>query len=263
MHRSTALGTWSGPVLLVLSMSLSSCSDECDRVDSDSPFAQAECRIERLMEKRFDYLVIGSGVAGLFYSLKVLDHDPDARIAIITKKTVSDTNTNRAQGGIAAVLSTDDSVEAHVKDTLDCGCGLCHEDVVRRVVELGPTAVGDLIEMGVRFSRSGSGLALGREGGHSFRRGGASLLGCAGQRECRLLGLLARVSHAFQALGMATQQSLDLRLGLVEFHGHPRRPEALGIGVVGLDSYHPGRDGVLVIAIWRDAHEDAHVCAGL
>lgn len=122
------------------------------------------------MERRFDYIVVGSGIAGLFYALKVATNHPGASIAIVTKKRASDTNTNRAQGGIAAVLSSDDSVKSHVADTLECGRGLCHPEVVKRVIEAGPKVVDELIDLGVKFTQTTDGLALAREGGHSVNR---------------------------------------------------------------------------------------------
>ncbi len=122
------------------------------------------------MERRYDFVVIGSGIAGIFYALKVAQSNPQARIAIITKKGEKDTNTNRAQGGIAAVLSQTDSFEAHINDTLKTGCGLCHRDVVERVVETGPSVVEDLVSYGVAFTEVDGGFDLGREGGHSANR---------------------------------------------------------------------------------------------
>ncbi len=121
--------------------------------------------------KNFDFLVLGSGIAGLSFALKVA---PDARVAIVTKKTRAESNTNYAQGGIAAVVSKEDSFAIHVRDTLEAGAGLCHEDVVRTIVEEGPARIAELIEFGMNFSeREVNGLReldLGREGGHSKRR---------------------------------------------------------------------------------------------
>lgn len=122
------------------------------------------------MERRFDILVIGSGIAGLFYALQIVRQKSDAKIAIVTKKSAADSNTNRAQGGIAAVLSKTDSFEAHIKDTLDVGCGLCDEEVVRKVVEAGPSVINELINYGVEFSSNDGKLDLTREGGHSAKR---------------------------------------------------------------------------------------------
>jgi len=124
--------------------------------------------------KQFDYLVLGSGIAGLSFALKVA---PRGRVAIVTKKDRAESNTNYAQGGIAAVTSKEDSFELHVRDTLAAGAGLCKEQVVRTIVEEGPARVAELIELGMKFSRrdapgedGGRELDLGKEGGHSKRR---------------------------------------------------------------------------------------------
>ncbi|MGH8014751.1 MAG: FAD-binding protein, partial [Candidatus Zixiibacteriota bacterium] len=122
------------------------------------------------MGKRFDFIIIGTGIAGLFYALQVLKHKPNARIAIVTKKAAADSSTNRAQGGIAAVLSNTDSFELHIKDTLEAGAGLCNEEVVRRIVEAGPAVIQELIKYGVQFSAQDGDLDLTREGGHSVKR---------------------------------------------------------------------------------------------
>ena len=124
--------------------------------------------------KRFDFLVLGSGIAGLFYALKVASR---GTVAIVTKKDRAESNTNYAQGGIAAVTSKEDSFELHVRDTLNAGAGLCREAVVRDIVSEGPARIAELIELGMQFSEreipASNGereLDLGKEGGHSKRR---------------------------------------------------------------------------------------------
>jgi L-aspartate oxidase len=122
--------------------------------------------------REFDFLVIGSGIAGLFFALRVAD---SGRVGIITKKRAADSATNWAQGGIAAVAASDDTFEEHVQDTLRAGAGLCDEAVVRYVVERGPAAIQGLLSYGVEFDRDGDStheaeFSLGREGGHSRRR---------------------------------------------------------------------------------------------
>ena len=114
-----------------------------------------------------DYLVIGSGIAGLTFALKAAQH---GSVAIVTKRDISETATNYAQGGIATVSSSEDSFAAHIEDTMIAGAGICHEDVVRMVVEEGPETIRNLIETGVRFTTSGDSYDLTREGGHSQRR---------------------------------------------------------------------------------------------
>ena len=127
-----------------------------------------------MAERRdFEFLVLGSGLAGLFYALRVAEH---GQVAIVTKRLADDSATNWAQGGIAAVFADDDSFDEHVRDTLTAGAGLCHEDVVQHVVERAPSVVASLVQLGVHFDTaegngpSGGGFALGREGGHTRRR---------------------------------------------------------------------------------------------
>jgi L-aspartate oxidase len=111
--------------------------------------------------------VVGSGVAGLSFALKLAEH---ADVTLVTKKHRAESNTNYAQGGIAAVLDPEDSAADHVRDTLDAGAGLCHAAAVERLVEEGPRRIQELLAWGVEFSRTGARLHLGREGGHSHRR---------------------------------------------------------------------------------------------
>jgi L-aspartate oxidase len=121
------------------------------------------------MSNRFDVLVVGSGIAGLWFALKMAEQG--RRVAILTKKDRAESNTNYAQGGIACVTSNTDDVESHVRDTLEAGDGLCDEAVVREIVRDGPPRISELVELGIRFSTTDSGeYDLGMEGGHSERR---------------------------------------------------------------------------------------------
>ena len=131
----------------------------------------SDCR-QFMNPREFDFIVLGSGIAGLSFALKVARH---GRVAVITKKNRAESNTNYAQGGIAAVMSKEDSFEEHVRDTLDAGAGLCKEEVVRIIVQEGPERIEELIELGMKFSEHANAggpheLDLGQEGGHSHRR---------------------------------------------------------------------------------------------
>ena len=135
----------------------------------------------------FDVLVIGSGASGLNLALEMAAF---ARVAVITKSKLHESNTYYAQGGIAAVLDEHDSVKSHIADTIDAGAGLCDEDVVRFVVESGRAAIEKLTGYGVEFTREGDELHLTREGGHSHRR----------------------VVHAADATGKAIEITLEERV---------------------------------------------------
>ncbi|HZO90591.1 MAG TPA: L-aspartate oxidase [Chthonomonadaceae bacterium] len=124
------------------------------------------------MNVEVDFLVIGSGLAGLTYALNVA---PYGSVALLTKKTRADANSSWAQGGIAGALAEDDSFELHKQDTLVAGAGLCHEDAVEVLVREGPERILDLIRLGAQFNTEVDEtgkvvLALGREGGHSRNR---------------------------------------------------------------------------------------------
>ena len=122
------------------------------------------------MEVRSEFLVIGSGIAGLDFALKAAR---SGTVVLLTKRNISESATFYAQGGIASVLSEDDTFESHIKDTLYAGAGLCDEKIVELVVKDGPARINELIALGVKFSEKagiGAGLDLGKEGGHSKRR---------------------------------------------------------------------------------------------
>ena len=139
--------------------------------------------------QQFDVLIIGSGLAGLTLALKVAD---EKKVCVISKRSINDGSSNWAQGGIAAVLADDDSIEAHIQDTLIAGAGLCDGEVTRQVVEHARGLVGWLIEEGVPFTKEENGIDyhLTREGGHSHRR----------------------IIHAADATGKAVQQTLAAKI---------------------------------------------------
>ena len=146
--------------------------------------------IERVKLLQFDTLIIGSGLAGLTLAIKLADHQ---KVGLITKKSLLDGATGWAQGGIAAVLSEDDSLDEHIQDTLTAGAGLCDETVTRYVVEHGKASIDWLIDQGVNFTRDSSnkmGYHLTREGGHSRRR----------------------IIHVADATGHAVQKTLAARV---------------------------------------------------
>ena len=125
-----------------------------------------------------DFLIIGSGIAGLFAAIKASEL---GTVHIITKKKATECNTLYAQGGIACVFDVNDSFEAHFEDTIKAGAGVCNENVVKTIVEQGPARIDDLIKMGIHFTKRGEldesltaeinkDYDLGKEGGHSNRR---------------------------------------------------------------------------------------------
>jgi len=124
--------------------------------------------------KDFDYLVIGSGIAGLVYAIESSKH---GSVAIIRKKSLYDCNTDYAQGGIAAVLDSHDTFEAHIQDTYVAGAELGKKEIIRQIISEGPNLIKYLIEMGTdvtrrdeNYDRSLENLSLTREGGHSQKR---------------------------------------------------------------------------------------------
>src|SRR5438270_10543576 len=185
--------------------------------------------------REFDFLVLGSGIAGLSFALKVA---PRGRVAIITKKDRAESNTNYAQGGIAAVTSKEDSFELHVRDTLEAGAGLCKENVVRTIIEEGPARIAELIELGMHFSereipRSNGAreLDLGKEGGHSRRRILHAKDVTGREIERALLAAIAErpnieIFENHFAIDLITSQ----KLGYVSDH------RCLGVYVLGKDS---------------------------
>ena len=116
------------------------------------------------MRYKVDFLVVGSGIAGLSYALKVAGH---GKVCILTKADASEGSTKYAQGGIAAVMYDPDTYEKHIADTLVAGDGICDEEVVRMTITESTERVKELIQWGVEFDKNGSHYDLHREGGHS------------------------------------------------------------------------------------------------
>jgi L-aspartate oxidase len=125
--------------------------------------------MKKNQERLYDFLVIGSGIAGLTFALKAAKH---GRVCIITKSNEDESNTKYAQGGVAAVADLKkDSYRKHIKDTLDSGDGLCHKNTVEIVVKEGPDRVQEVIDWGARFDKNQRGeFDLAKEGGHSAHR---------------------------------------------------------------------------------------------
>lgn len=119
-----------------------------------------------------DVLVIGSGISGLSYALKIALQRPDAKITIITKSDDEESNTKYAQGGVAVVTDfTKDSFEKHIEDTLRAGDGMCKREAVEVVVKEGPERIKEMVEWGANFDKNEyQTYDLGREGGHTENR---------------------------------------------------------------------------------------------
>ena len=168
-----------------------------------------------------DFLVIGSGIAGLLFALKAADR---GTVRVVTKRGASDSNTSFAQGGIASVIDPKDSFDAHIQDTLRVGSGLCRKSIVEMVVKEGPGCIEDLIAYGVDFTREGKELALAREGGHSANRI-VHFRDFTGQEIQRILleRVLAhrniRVEENRMAVGLVTERHLRNRDARRGVHG--------------------------------------------
>lgn len=150
-------------------------------------FSASTQRVTVILHKQYDVLILGSGTAGQSLALRLADRQ---RVAIVTKRSLADSASAWAQGGIAAVLDNTDSIEAHIQDTFTAGAGLCDAQATRFVVEHGREAIEWLINRGVPFTRedeSALGYHLTREGGHSHRR----------------------IIHAADATGAAVQATLS------------------------------------------------------
>jgi len=177
----------------------------------------------------YDVVVAGSGIAGLRAAIEIARGG--GRVAILTKDGPTDSATDKAQGGLAAVMSDDDEISLHYQDTLEAGDGLCHEGAVRALVEEGPARALELIDWGARFDRDGTRIALAREAAHSKRR----ILRAQGDSTGREIvrALVAKSSEDRRIVLLPRIFSVDLLLaggrcaGLVALDESTGRPEAL------------------------------------
>jgi L-aspartate oxidase len=177
----------------------------------------------------FDVIVAGSGIAGLRAAIEIARGG--GRVAILTKDGPTDSATDKAQGGLAAVLSDDDEISLHYQDTIQAGDGLCHEGAVRVLVEEGPARALELIEWGARFDREGARILLAREAAHSKRR----ILRAQGDSTGREIAraLVAKSSEDSRIVLLPRIFSVDLILaggrcaGVSALDESRRRPEIL------------------------------------
>ena len=179
-----------------------------------------------------DVLIIGSGIAGLSLALRLAD---DMDVTVINKVRFPESNSYYAQGGMAAVLSAEDSIDSHVRDTVDAGAGLCHPAIVRMVTERGPACVDWLCAQGVRFTRTDGGATtspyhLTREGGHSQRRV-VHVADATGRAICDVLVARARAQPRIRML--ESHLAVDLITGAKHGLDHNR---ALGAYVLDRES---------------------------
>src|SRR5713101_9147912 len=166
-----------------------------------------------------DYIVVGAGVAGLRAAIGLAEA---GRVLVLAKREVTDSNTQLAQGGIAAALSDEDEVSLHLQDTLVAGDGLCNVEAVRVLVEEGPRRIEELIEWGTQFDRNGTKLAFTREGAHSRNRVLHAQGDSTGQEILRALYAKAKTLKNISVLEFEMSSDLVLEDGRV-----------VGVSVIG------------------------------
>jgi L-aspartate oxidase len=162
------------------------------------------------MDESVDFIVVGSGIAGLRVAVGLAGAGP---VAVLTKDRISESNTEYAQGGIAVVLSDDDDISLHFQDTIDAGAGLCDEESVRVLVEEGPRYIVELIEHGAEFDREGDELLFTREAAHSRRRILHAHGDATGREIVRALVAWSRKTSGIDFLPHACTQSLIIKDG--------------------------------------------------
>jgi L-aspartate oxidase len=169
----------------------------------------------------FDVLVLGTGLAGLHYCLQLLHLQPHLKIALVSKANVEECNSRYAQGGMAAVMLSEDSVASHIQDTLLAGDGLCYQPAVECIIHQGPQAIAQLIQYHVEFEKEGNGdYALAQEGGHSHRR----ILHCGDQTGLSIIQTLHQLARQKSQIHFFEHH---IAVNLIS-HYHPHRTDNQG-----------------------------------
>ena len=181
----------------------------------------------------FDVLVIGTGLAGLYYCMQLLELQPATKIALISKAQATECNSRYAQGGIAAVFAPEDSLEAHIEDTLLAGDGLCYKEAVESIIRHGPEAIKALQRYSVHFKKLPNGdFSLAKEGGHSHRR----IFNCGDQTGLNTIEALNKAAQLQEQIHFFEHH---VAINLIT-HYHPHRTENQGevLGAYILDCEH-------------------------
>ncbi len=169
----------------------------------------------------YDVLVLGTGLAGIFYCLQLIELQPRLRIALISKALAMESNSSYAQGGIAAVFDGEDSLESHINDTLLAGDGLCYQPAVEFIIRQGPEAIKQLTKYGIAFKKNPSGeYALAQEGGHSHRR----IFNCGDQTGLTLTQNLQQLASLYPQIHVFENH---IAVNLIT-HYHPHRTDIQG-----------------------------------
>ncbi len=181
--------------------------------------------------RHVDILVIGGGLAGLHYSLEVLQHHPKTTLALISKTLLGECNSRYAQGGIATAFTAEDSIEAHIKDTLNAGDGLCYANNVRAILQKSPDAIQSLEKHTVKFDKTNTHeYALAHEGGHSHRR----ILHAGDQTGFAMMqALLTQIHEHPSILCLENHTAVNL---ITQYHPHRTRHQGEVLGAYILDS---------------------------
>ncbi|MFY7697616.1 MAG: L-aspartate oxidase [Legionella sp.] len=180
----------------------------------------------------YDILVIGSGLAGLHYCLQILQYSPKLSIALISKADSIECNSLYAQGGIASVFNTEDSVESHIEDTLRAGDGLCYHHAVETIIRHGPDAIKQLEKYNVHFNKSQGDYTLAKEGGHTHRR----IFNCGDRTGYSVVHALNQAAQAQKQIDIFEHH---IAVNLIT-HYHPHRIQNQGevFGAYVLDCNH-------------------------